>query len=291
MKVLFIVPYYGRWPVWMPATLLSCDYNPEFHWLLLSERPPCERLPRNVYFREMSQRELVARSSDILGSPVAKSGYSLCDLRPAFGVVFEHELRGYDFWGHCDIDVVWGRLSSYLAGPVLEQYDIVSSRHSQIAGHCTVYKNCETINRLFEDIPAYRQGLTQPGLCRLNESGMAQAIRKRRDVRVYWAAQHVVDARELDRRPFGWKWKKGQLLDAWFVERSYMHFMTWKKTCGVIDFTYGDAPQMFTISPWAIRSKTPSKWVAVRERIPPAALLWRRAYNCVRRAVTGRGRL
>lgn len=121
---------------------------------------------------------------------------------------------------------------------------------------------------------------------------MAQVLRQRHDVRVYWHAQHVVDARELDRRPWGWRWEQGRIFDAYFVERSYLHFMTWKNTMRHIDFGYGDAPDTFIITPRGIRHRPPNSYLGmVLERIPPAAVLYRRLYNAVRYILTGRGRL
>ena len=36
--------------------------------------------------------------------------YKLCDYKPSYGEVFKDELAGYDFWGNCDIDLVWGNI-------------------------------------------------------------------------------------------------------------------------------------------------------------------------------------
>lgn len=37
--------------------------------------------------------------------------YKLCDFRPSYGLVFEEYLESYDYWGFCDIDLIWGNLS------------------------------------------------------------------------------------------------------------------------------------------------------------------------------------
>ena len=36
--------------------------------------------------------------------------YKLCDFKPAYGFIFGEYLKEYDYWGHCDIDIVWGDL-------------------------------------------------------------------------------------------------------------------------------------------------------------------------------------
>lgn len=34
-----------------------------------------------------------------------------CEFRPMFGEVFKSELSEYQFWGHADLDVIWGDMS------------------------------------------------------------------------------------------------------------------------------------------------------------------------------------
>jgi hypothetical protein len=41
--------------------------------------------------------------------------YKLCDFRPAFGEIFADELTGYDFWGHSDLDLDFGRIRGHLS--------------------------------------------------------------------------------------------------------------------------------------------------------------------------------
>jgi len=228
ISVRFLVPYFGEWPSWFPVFAITASYNEQFQWYLLTDLEPPE-LPSNVVVIRFSLAKLLERAAVKLGCTVRKDFYSICDLRPAFGVLFQEELAGADFWGHTDIDVVWGRLELFISHSNLQRYDILSSRRSAIAGHCTIYRNCERVNRLFEDIAGYRQALSNPRLCRLNESAMAQVIRKSRDVRVYWHAQYVVDQRELDRRPYDWRWENGFILDNRDVERAYVHFASWKR--------------------------------------------------------------
>ena len=54
----------------------------------------------------------------ILGFDTALDAFSTralkTDLRPAYGVLFEEYLDGYDFWGHCDLDVLFGRIRDHL---------------------------------------------------------------------------------------------------------------------------------------------------------------------------------
>jgi len=288
-SVVFFVPYFGRWPCWFPAFATSCAYNPDFEWWLITDLEP-QPAPKNVKFIPMSFEQFLQRARDILKCSIQKGPYSICDLRPAFGVIFSDLLEGVRFWGHADIDVVWGRLSIFLSEDQLNKYDIISSRRSAVAGHCTIYRNCSIVNTLFEDIPNYRVIMTIPRLCRMNESAMAQVLRTRRDVKVYWHAQHVVDQRELDRRPYSWRWESGHVLDLRYVERAYIHFASWKRSVQYVDFCYEDMPKFFRITPRGFFLKSEGT-IADQLRLPPISSIYRRFYNWLRYVVTGRGRL
>jgi hypothetical protein len=90
-------------------------------------------------------------ASERLGLPISiHEPYKLCDLKPAYGVIFADYLSGYDFWGNADIDVIYGNIRSFLTEELLSKYDVISSRKEYLAGHLTLYRNCPEINRLYE---------------------------------------------------------------------------------------------------------------------------------------------
>ncbi|WP_211090272.1 DUF6625 family protein [Pseudothauera nasutitermitis] len=41
-SLCFVIPYFGKWPFWMPFFLASCRANPTVDWLLFSD---CGELP------------------------------------------------------------------------------------------------------------------------------------------------------------------------------------------------------------------------------------------------------
>ncbi len=78
---------------------------------------------------------------------------------------------------------------------------------------------------------------------------MSSVLRRQKGVRVYWHAQHVVDECELVRRPYGWRWENGRILDHYHVERAYIHFYMLKRTLRTINFSFADQPTCFHITP------------------------------------------
>lgn len=286
--VLFICTQFGPLPPTWPAFLLSCEKNPEFEWLIVCDKE-ISSTPQNVRSVRMTFEEYLGLVSERVGFQVNKGPYSACDIRPAFGVVFEAEIAGYDFWGHADLDVVWGRLEIFLSARNLRRYDVISSRRSYVAGHCTVYRNCDRINRLYTGIPNFEALLADPRFCHVDEIRMSSLLRKTPDVRVFWFAQHVVDQIELSRRPFGWRWENGRILDQDHVERAYIHFGTLKRTLNRVEFTYEQKPERFVITPRGLFwNKSP--FLLDNLRIPPFAWQQKRAWEAIRRVLTGRER-
>ena len=137
--IAFVVPYVGSWPLWFPAYLQSCRYNPSIRWIFYTDCEIPTTVPANVQFVDGSLRDferLVERKTGM--SVSLELPYKLCDYKPAFGLLFEDYLDGVDFWGHCDVDVVWGNIRKFLAtDEILSRYDVVSPRRRRIAGACT----------------------------------------------------------------------------------------------------------------------------------------------------------
>jgi hypothetical protein len=82
-------------------------------------------------------------------------GYKLSEYRPAFGVIFEDYLKGYDFWGYCDLDIILGRISHFLTKDVLKFYDVITASEIQLVGHFVLFRNNPTVNNLFRKTNDY----------------------------------------------------------------------------------------------------------------------------------------
>ena len=43
-----------------------------------------------------------------------RSPYKLCDLKPAYGYIFNNLLKDFDYWGYSDLDLLFGNLDELL---------------------------------------------------------------------------------------------------------------------------------------------------------------------------------
>ena len=144
MRKIVIVCYYGTFPAWMNLWVKSCALNPDFDFLLVTDSE-LQDLPANIILHQECFSDLRNRFCKALGFEVSlESPYKLCDYKPAYGLAFQDLIQGYDFWGHCDIDMVFGRIGHFLTDELFQQYDRLCTY-----GHLLFYRNTDAINRLF----------------------------------------------------------------------------------------------------------------------------------------------
>jgi len=145
-KVTLIIPYFGTLPTYFPIFLRSCAFNPAFTFLLIMDRCPPYSLPENVSFVQMTLGQIRERAEQALGFRVSlRRPYKLCDFKPVYGVLFADLLSNCDYWGHCDLDIVFGDLRRFFTPDLYRTYPKI-----QISGHFSLYRNCEEMNFLFK---------------------------------------------------------------------------------------------------------------------------------------------
>lgn len=159
MKILLIIPYFGKTPDWIEYFLISCSYNKSVNWLLYGDLEiNKQRIPSNVFVEKKNISDFNQLASKKLSLKInVTNPYKLCDLRPAFGKIFEDKTNNYDYWGYCDIDIIFGDIYSILDPAILKQSDIISCGDSYLAGPFTLYKNNEKNNLLFCRITNYKR--------------------------------------------------------------------------------------------------------------------------------------
>lgn len=84
----------------------------------------------------------------------------MCDFKPAYGFLFSEILYSYQFWGHGDIDMVYGNIRGFMTDEILNNYDIINSRHDFIKGTFCLYRNIEKMNMLFTKSRDYKHVFT-----------------------------------------------------------------------------------------------------------------------------------
>jgi len=163
-RIIFIITFMGKYPWHFPYFLHSCRYNPTVDFLVFTDNnDPGLELPPNVKIISYSIEQFKAEAAKALGFDVAvESGYKLCDLRPAYGTIFFDFIKDYDFWGYCDVDVIFGNIRSFMTDELLNEYDIISARHDYLTGCFALYRNNSFMRELFRQSKDYRKVFTDP---------------------------------------------------------------------------------------------------------------------------------
>lgn len=146
--VLLICPYFGKLPTCQfPLWLESCRHNPTIDWLIITDDETHYDYPQNVRVEYTSWNSFKSRVESVFDFPIyLEKPYKICDFRPAFGVIFNEELKDYDFWGHTDCsDTIYGDLRYFLTDDLLK-----NSEKVLLLGHFTLYRNKEDINQRYK---------------------------------------------------------------------------------------------------------------------------------------------
>ena len=145
MKCALIVPYFGKLPEFFQLFLKSCAPNRHFTWYIFTDDTTEFDYPDNVKTKCTSFEETQTRFKQALGDKIVlERPYKLCDYRPAYGLVYSELLKEYDYWGHCDIDLLFGNLEKYVVPIMQKGYDKIFA-----AGHLTLYRNTIENNHMF----------------------------------------------------------------------------------------------------------------------------------------------
>ena len=166
MKTLILLPYFGKFNNYFELWLNSCRENSDFDWLIFSDVALCTALPKNVKIVHCTLRDLKEKFQKKLGlTLVLKDAYKLCDYKQFYGYLFSEYLQGYDYWGYCDCDLIFGNIRDFLSRNLQDRYDKLFR-----TGHFSMIRNDPELNELFFKYGTYKITLTSSVIYGYDES-------------------------------------------------------------------------------------------------------------------------
>lgn len=254
-SICLVMPYFGKWPFWMPFFLQSCRLNPSVEWLFYSDCAPLDNCPENVRVVSMSFADYCQHVSSRLDIDFRPTqAYKLCDIRPAFGLIHEADLQGYDFWGFGDIDLVYGDLRAYFTAERLQSHDLYSTHARRVSGHLCLIRNTPRMRDAFKRMPSWRQRFCDPQHQALDEGAFTRLFLRNKNlpdflqkilgtlfnpwyrrsefVEAYSTPYARIDWHDGSRNfPQKWYWNNGKLTNDQDGSREfpYFHFIVWKR--------------------------------------------------------------
>jgi hypothetical protein len=300
-----IVPYFGARPPYLALVIRSMAHNPDVHWLLLTDQPVADA-PANVAVQLCAFDDLVTRIQACFDFPISlEHPYKLCDFRPAFGEIFREELTGYQFWGHCDLDVIFGRIREHLPPEAFRADKIL------FQGNFALYRNTTDAAGWFRheiDGVSYREVMTSPAAMHFDEwAGMYRIVR---DLGVrHWQEDRIFDLSFSMYRtradtadgdgPRRYAWEDGEVSEYRLVRGEVLrrtalliHLQKRSMRAPSGDVLHADRYWILAnrfavqqcVSPWMIRAAT----IPLGHELLP--FYWRRIRRSVRRRAAGKAR-
>lgn len=149
-KIRLIIPYFGILPKFFPYFLLTAKRNQKIDFLIYTDQKVDQFAilnANNIEFVTLSFDELREKVQSKFDFKISlEKPYKLCDYKVAYGLIFEEELRGYDYWGFCDTDVLLGDIYHFL-----EEHSFFENDYARygLLGHLQIFKNSQEVNRIF----------------------------------------------------------------------------------------------------------------------------------------------
>ena len=258
-RIAILIPYFGPWPVWINFFLESCRSNKTVDWVLFTDQDPPENSVRNVRYVRMSFADYKELASDALRVKVSTpEPYKLCDIRPALGHIHADLVRGYDFVGFGDLDVIYGDLLSFYDDEVLAQYDVLSSHADRVSGHLCLMRNREDVVTAYRRATGWKGAFARPDYVNFDERAFYHVFRSTKanflgrigakPFRTWFREAYSTPAATDGMR---WFWTSGRLTNEFYPQHAfmYLHFMSWHS-----NRWYASQPHMDpgTAAPWSL---------------------------------------
>ncbi len=147
-KIGILILYFGKFPNYFQLFLNSCRTNKDYDFLFFTDNDiNLTNEDTNIKVYKMQFEDLKKIFEERLKTKIdIFFPYKLCDYKPTYGFIFEDYLKQYEYWGHCDIDLIFGNISKFLIWDEIKKYDKI-----QRWGHLTLYRNNKNINTLFKE--------------------------------------------------------------------------------------------------------------------------------------------
>lgn len=146
-EIVLIVCWFGPLRPDFYFWLKSVEYNPTIDFLFFTDQD-IVNTPVNfkVVKCNLVDIEKIAKEKVWNGCVISKP-YKLCDYKPAYGEMFNDYIKNYVFWGHCDVDLIFGDIRHYFTYELLNKFDRFMSE-----GHFILYRNIPDVNSMYKNI-------------------------------------------------------------------------------------------------------------------------------------------
>jgi len=142
-KKVLIAPFFGDMPPWIDKFRAPKGYD-----LLIDQ--------------DLDEFKIRVKTKLGIDFPGEWGSPKVWDYRGALGLLYEDEIKDYEFWGTVDFDVVFGDVSKFVPDDMLMNLDVYSGHNEYVNGCFSLYRNCTEVNKLFMQCPEWKEIMTDP---------------------------------------------------------------------------------------------------------------------------------
>ena len=108
--------FFGPLPPWLPLTLHSMAANARVDFVVIGDAAAPSVVPPNVRFEHITYEAMQERLSLLTGRRIVYTNtYKANDIKPLLPALYPDAVRGYEWWGWADLDVVFGDLLKFVS--------------------------------------------------------------------------------------------------------------------------------------------------------------------------------
>ncbi len=150
-SIALVIPYFGKKPSYFNVWKYSALKNKSVDFIFFTDIESISA-EENIKVNKITFTDFVSLFKNKFDFEISLSApYKLCDFKPTYGYVLEDYLKGYDFWGHCDVDLIFGDVRTFITEEILNSFDKILE-----LGHFTLYKNTKENNKVFMACAGYK---------------------------------------------------------------------------------------------------------------------------------------
>ncbi len=185
-KICLVIPNFGKFPNYFDLWVHSAEKNTEIDFFIFTDVDIKIPLSTNIKVIKSSLHDVKKRLENVIGQEIIlEQPYKLCDYKPFYGLAFKEYLKEYEFWGHCDLDLIWGNVNNFLTEKVLQECDRIYDR-----GHLIIYRNIPELNTLAfderKDMPlTWREMIKTNYICHFDEMPIWNKILRQKGMAIY----------------------------------------------------------------------------------------------------------
>ncbi len=158
-RIALVICYIGKLPWYFDYFAHSCSFNSDIDFYIITDDKSYDKsVSPNIHFVYKTLKEINILATEKLDFETnISTGYKLCDFKPAYGFIFSNIVEKYDFWGHGDLDIIYGNIRKFMDQNVLDNYDVIALRDDYLTGYFQLFRNNETCNKLFMNSKDYKK--------------------------------------------------------------------------------------------------------------------------------------